>query len=612
MKTLSKKALASKMMAVFGCCILVMGLSACSDDDKSLGQTTISVTSFSPESGLPGTEVTISGSNFGDEAKVFFNEAEATDYVSRSSTSIVVRVPENASTGRIGVLSGKNDYGFSATEFRFIQGAVIERLSMTSAPVGSTLTITGHNFFDLDLSDITVWFGSASSKALAATSTEVTTTVPEGAEDGPIAIQFGSIQKVYGPEFTVGAIVNALQDYYFSHNDVVMTSGKSNPCSYSDVNGGGVCFYDKGVYADGYNSNSEVKSFTIWDSNNGDAIMFMVNLDAEDDYYLYFGTKGKVTGNITISAGSDRNSFTQSITNECSANGYGWPTTQYEFGSYHLAAGVNYIRIDFGTGLALTDLHITNKRLTGDDIIPGKEAIKGLFAHDFNDNTLGCFKTSWSWDPSYAKAVNQYMEVYFNQAALDADNRRERRGAEVACDFTTNSEGWYGFKIFLPDGLFPKNIDGSVIAQIFNSGNSNTWAGHVKINHDKLVMSYRGSAAASAEVNKEVGTLTWDKWTPIVVYFRAGRNRQGNIKVWMGDNITEDNPTFDSGGINFAFGEWIDDTHLNNVARDDYKAASLGPKFGLYVSTGGDRTIRFDDLKALEGNPTGAFGIVKP
>ena len=266
MKTLSKKALASKMMAVFGCCILVMGLSACSDDDKSLGQTTISVTSFSPESGLPGTEVTISGSNFGDEAKVFFNEAEATDYVSRSSTSIVVRVPENASTGRIGVLSGKSDYGFSATEFQFIQGAVIERLSMTSAPVGSTLTITGHNFFDLDLDDITVWFGSASSKALAATSTEVTTTVPEGAEDGPIAIQFGSIQKVYGPEFTVGAIVNALQDYYFSHNDVVMTSGKSNPCSYSDVNGGGVCFYDKGVYADGYNSNSEVKSFTIWDS----------------------------------------------------------------------------------------------------------------------------------------------------------------------------------------------------------------------------------------------------------------------------------------------------------------------------------------------------------
>ena len=39
---------------------------------------------------------------------------------------------------------------------------------------------------------------------------------------------------------------------------------------------------------------------------------------------------------------------------------------------------------------------------------------------------------------------------------------------------------------------------------------------------------------------------------------------------------------------------------------------ALGCKFGLYVSNKVDITIRFDDLKALEGSPSGAFNIVKP
>lgn len=77
--------------------------------------------------------------------------------------------------------------------------------------------------------------------------------------------------------------------------------------------------------------------------------------------------------------------------------------------------------------------------------------------------------------------------------------------------------------------------------------------------------------------------------------------------------MQENNPAYDSGAVNFGFGEWVDDETLDGtVSASNAKADYLGCKFGLYVSSGGDRTIRFDDLKALEGNPAGAFNIVKP
>ena len=91
-----------------GCALCLS--TACSDDKNGLGAPTVTVSQFSPESALPGTELVVTGSNFGEEGRVFFNETEATDYISRSATEIHVRVPANAASGRIGVINGQ--YGF--------------------------------------------------------------------------------------------------------------------------------------------------------------------------------------------------------------------------------------------------------------------------------------------------------------------------------------------------------------------------------------------------------------------------------------------------------------------------------------------------------------------
>ena len=207
-------------------CLLSMSWpTSCSDDDDNLGSGTIKITSFSPEKGLPGTEVTINGSGFSDEAKVYFNEAEATDYVSRSANAIVVRVPKNAASGRIGVAIGEKDYGFSTGEFTFIPSAAIEKYSIGRAPIGETITIYGRNFFDIDVADITIRFGNAVANIISATSTEITVVIPEGAETAPITIQFGDIQTIEGPVFEIGKILVEVPDYYFTLSQYEMGGG---------------------------------------------------------------------------------------------------------------------------------------------------------------------------------------------------------------------------------------------------------------------------------------------------------------------------------------------------------------------------------------------------
>jgi hypothetical protein len=79
------------------------------------------LSSFTPLTGLPGTEVTITGINFSgnlNNNSVFFNGEQA-DIVSATATSIVVLVPADASTGQIS-LEVFGQTSLSTNEFTFI------------------------------------------------------------------------------------------------------------------------------------------------------------------------------------------------------------------------------------------------------------------------------------------------------------------------------------------------------------------------------------------------------------------------------------------------------------------------------------------------------------
>lgn len=581
-----------RYMSVVVSLLACMGvLFGCSDDKEILGTASVVISSFTPSEGLPGTEVTISASGFGPEARVFFNESEVSDYVSRSGNSIVVRVPDNASSGKIGIIDG-DAYGFSTQDFSYIPSAVIESLSETQAPVGSTIVISGRNFFDVDIENITVMFGGAKATVISATSTAITVIVPEDAESGNIMVQFADIQTVVGPEFTVGIVAVEVPDFLIDTQNFEL--------------GGG---------------NFAVKENYIESTKNGAYLIYKfvaetsglyeikADLSTNQSYNCYLNVDMGTDAEKLKSKASDQ-SLTQKITKQ------GWATFEsHSYGPFKLTGGnTYYLRLYYtaeGTSWVanLTNLimhYADDQSQSFIDVDNYEEALYVLYANDFNDGTSLLPFLERASGTNYVKVVDQCAEFYYDpQTMIDHPGERAYKGAEVSCDeYSTNSEGWYGYRLFLPEGKFPKDASGTIITQIFNNGYGNTWAGHLHINGEKLEIGYRGSSAASAEIDKEICTLEWGKWINLVINFQAGTGGKGHIRIWVGEEINENEPTLNLENINLGFGAWAD----SNTLEDSY----LSCKFGLYVADEYERTIRFDDLKALEGNPDGAFNIVKP
>jgi hypothetical protein len=111
---------------------------------KWLVAATPSITSLSPTSGVVGTCVTITGTNFGSTkgtSTVTFNGTAATP-TSWSATSVVAPVPTGATTGSV-VVTVSNHASNGVT---FTLTPSITSLSTSSGAVGASVTITGANF----------------------------------------------------------------------------------------------------------------------------------------------------------------------------------------------------------------------------------------------------------------------------------------------------------------------------------------------------------------------------------------------------------------------------------------------------------------------------------
>lgn len=104
------------------------------------------ITSFNPASGVAGTQVTISGTNFGGTTGVRFGGVPATTFTVDNATQITATVPATATTGSIGVTT-PNGSANSATPFTILPPTVTS-VSPPSGPAagGTAVTITGSNF----------------------------------------------------------------------------------------------------------------------------------------------------------------------------------------------------------------------------------------------------------------------------------------------------------------------------------------------------------------------------------------------------------------------------------------------------------------------------------
>ncbi len=597
---------------------------ACSEDEEVLMKYPApTISEFSPNEGLPSSIVTIKGTEFGAErteriGRVYFGGVEATEYVSWSNNEIQVRVPASGVTGNITLWVWKN-HTETTESFTCVPGAKITEIAPTTTFPGSTIVISGNNFAyfiekGVTAADVVVSFqaeeGTTTAVATGFTENQIMVEVPADARGGKISVALGDLQTVEGPELTL------VGDMFINLLDFIAVK---------DVNGKVET-----------NEKEMVKESVIENTKNGSYVIYEITAPATGLFepYLLAGT-AKDGSYLNVDMGIDLNELKNRSVNTALTQDFkkgSWADrNKYVYGPFLLREGnTYYLKLTFlqdGTTW-VGNVHEIGMSLASDQTKPGGIVVDNsqelgytIYANDFNS---GKFKTpfvdGWATAPCYIKVENQYSEFYYNAAALAADpDNRMKKGAELTCDFHTNQDGWYGFKFYLPEGKFPMDQKDIIIAQIFNQGCKNCWAGHVSISNGKLLLSHR--YALIDPTIGDLGQLETNKWYSVVVYFKVGRNGKGHLRAWVGDNMVESAPTYDSGNCDFGYGHWIDDETLDDTGTNaECLAASekyggndgIGCKFGLYVSHPVDITIRMDDLKALEGNPPGAFNIVKP
>jgi IPT/TIG domain len=161
------------------------------------------IASLNPTSGVIGTSVTITGTNFGASqgtSTVSFNGTLASTASSWSATSITVLVPAGATTGSVMVTVG--GVASNGVNFTVTAPPSITALNPPSGPVGSAVTITGTNFGPSQGSSTVTFNGTLAAAASSWNATSITVLVPAGATSGNVVVTVGGLAS-NGSNFTV-------------------------------------------------------------------------------------------------------------------------------------------------------------------------------------------------------------------------------------------------------------------------------------------------------------------------------------------------------------------------------------------------------------------------
>lgn len=162
-----------------------------------------SVSSVTPASGVVGSTVTISGTNFSSTIagnSVAFNGTPSTVF-GATPTSITTRVPGGATTGPITVRVNTIPAQTTPT-FMVIQPPVITAFTPVRGIVGQSVTITGEHFNSMP-GDNEVRFNGMLAAVSASSPTELRVSVPAGATTGPISVRVNSITSTSSGNFTI-------------------------------------------------------------------------------------------------------------------------------------------------------------------------------------------------------------------------------------------------------------------------------------------------------------------------------------------------------------------------------------------------------------------------
>ncbi len=183
----------------------VLGVTTAGGSATSTGTFTVTapaaptISGFTPASGVLGTWVTVTGTNFSGTTQVRFNGTVAESFVVLSATSIAAPVPDKATTGPITVRNAGGE-AVSSNPFTVTTAPDIDAFTPVRGPVGTVLTLSGEGF--TGATSLTVG-GTAAITFTAISDKKMTATVPTGALSGQLRVTTPVATGVSAQSFTV-------------------------------------------------------------------------------------------------------------------------------------------------------------------------------------------------------------------------------------------------------------------------------------------------------------------------------------------------------------------------------------------------------------------------
>lgn len=166
---------------------MILAVSCKDDEDDPIASPQI--TSVSPNEGLPGTQVTITGTNLANATSVTFGN-DAVTPSANTATSITVTVPTTASPGptqiRVTTVGGSDSADFTVLEDDPGGGneATITAIDPTTGGPGTEVTITGTNFTGATGLTVGETEVAAEDFEVDEAGENITFTIPEDAAEG--------------------------------------------------------------------------------------------------------------------------------------------------------------------------------------------------------------------------------------------------------------------------------------------------------------------------------------------------------------------------------------------------------------------------------------------
>ena len=171
---------------------------------KTPSESAPAITSFTPDHGIVGSTVTVTGTGLLDTTAGTINGTTILLAVNNSDTTLTITVPPLATTGPIAVTSV---LGSAASSTYFSVVPQITSISPTSGPAGTVVTLTGTGFTNISKvefgTELSVPTGSVYTQL---TGQQATAIVASDATTGPVVITasgYPSASDSTAPVFTV-------------------------------------------------------------------------------------------------------------------------------------------------------------------------------------------------------------------------------------------------------------------------------------------------------------------------------------------------------------------------------------------------------------------------